>query len=238
MAKASKIIEYVLSQVGYEEGNNNWNKYAEDIDNNYPLWYGSCGKKQNKDWCSVFVDDAFIQTFGLTEAHRLLNRPDNNWGAVVKYAYNYLDKIGRTGKVPKLGATVYFQNSAGLCHTGIVTDFTAETVTTVEGNAGMGSRYVKNNTYNRKSTYIYGYGYPDYEAEPVPEPYKRDGIYTVTCKGPLRLRTGPSTKDEILLDLSNGDKVHCLKVVKKDGKTWLRVDGYCCAVENGNKYIE
>ena len=238
MAKASKVISYAKSQVGYEEGPNNWNKYAEDIDNNHPLWYGSCGKKQNLDGCSVFVDDCFIQTYGAAEAHRLLNRPDNNLGAVVKYAYNYLDKIGRTGKEPKLGATVYFQNSKGLCHTGIVVDYTNDYVWTVEGNAGNGSRYVVMNKYNRAAAYIYGYGYPDYETEPKPEPYKRDGIYTVTCKGPLRLRTGPSTKDEILLDLAKGDKVHCLKVVKKDGKTWLRVDGYCCAVENGNFYIE
>lgn len=240
MAKALKVVEYALSQVGYEEPHhNNWNKYAEDIDTNYPKWYGTCGKKQGLDWCSVFVDDCFIQAYGIVVAHKLLNRPDNNTGAVVKNAYNYLDKIGRTGKEPKLGATVYFQNSKGLCHTGIVVDFTNDYVYTVEGNAGTGSYFVVKNKYRRTTSYIYGYGYPEYEDEPKPEPkYKRGEIYTVTCKGPLRLRTGPSTKDEILLDLSKGDKVHCLKVVTQDGKTWLRVDGYCCATENGNIYIE
>ena len=76
------------------------------------------------------------------------------------------------------------------------------------------------------------------EEEPVPLPkYQRDGIYTVKVKE-LNLRTGAGLDNDVLMTLHKGDKVHCLKTVKKDGRTWLRVDGYACGIENGDIYLE
>ena len=46
-------IAYALSQVGYTEGSNNWNKYADELDKiNY---FAGCGKKQGEPWCCVFI---------------------------------------------------------------------------------------------------------------------------------------------------------------------------------------
>ena len=46
-------LEYAKSQIGYTEGANNWNKYADELDKvNY---FAGCGKKQNLPWCCVFI---------------------------------------------------------------------------------------------------------------------------------------------------------------------------------------
>ena len=46
-------IAYALSQVGYTEGANNWNKYADELDK--VDYFAGCGKKQNLPWCCVFI---------------------------------------------------------------------------------------------------------------------------------------------------------------------------------------
>jgi len=46
-------IAYALSQVGYTEGANNWNKYADELDK--VDYFAGCGKKQNFPWCAVFI---------------------------------------------------------------------------------------------------------------------------------------------------------------------------------------
>lgn len=178
MSAVEKLIASALSQIGYEEPNHdNGQKYGEFIDTT--TWYlykeGSktwVHKVNFYDWCTQFVDWNFISCFGIDTARKILNRPDyNNYGAVVKYQYKYFEQVGRTGKTPKRGAVIFFQNSDGLCHVGIVSDFDNETVTTVEGNAGRGNYFVVQNRYKLTDKYIYGFGYPDYEAATkYPEP--------------------------------------------------------------------
>ena len=51
---AEDVIAYALSQVGYEEGKNNWNKYAAQLD--AVDYFVGCGKKQNLPWCCVFCN--------------------------------------------------------------------------------------------------------------------------------------------------------------------------------------
>lgn len=237
---ASKVIDCAISQEGYEEPNHdNHTKYGEQMDTLYSGFFN--GKKDYHDWCATFVCWLFCHCFGKYTALKILNMPSGNLSAVCKYFYNYMKNGGMTGAEPKKGAVVFFQNNLGISHVGIVIDYDGEYVTTIEGNAGTGSYFVKRNKYRKTVTYIYGYGYPKYDAEPQPKPepsYKRDGIYTVRCNGELNLRTGAGTDQKILMKLHKGDKVHCLKVIKEDGKTWLRVDGYCCAVEDGDIYIE
>lgn len=46
-------LEYALSQVGYTEGADNWNKYAQELD--AVDYFEGCGKKQNLPWCAVFI---------------------------------------------------------------------------------------------------------------------------------------------------------------------------------------
>ena len=46
-------IAYALSQVGYTEGSNNWNKYADELDK--VDYFAGCGRKQCEPWCCVFI---------------------------------------------------------------------------------------------------------------------------------------------------------------------------------------
>lgn len=171
-----KVIDVALSQVGYKEkasnsqlddknanaGNNNWNKYARDIDEKYPDWYN--GKKNGYDWCDIFVDWCFIQAYGRSEAQKLLCQPNNSLGAGCEYSYGYFKDKGQTGSSPKKGAQIFFGD---LDHTGIVVDFDSNYVWTVEGNSG---NEVKKKKYSRNDSWIYGYGYPTYNEDPQPQP--------------------------------------------------------------------
>ena len=54
-------IAYALSQVGYTEGSNNWNKYADELDK--VDYFAGCGKKQNLPWCAVFICAVMYNAF-------------------------------------------------------------------------------------------------------------------------------------------------------------------------------
>ena len=114
-------------------------------------------------------DDCFLRVFGIDKARKMLCRPVyNNMGAVVKYQVNYMKAANRFGSTPKKGCSIYFKNSAGPSHIGIVYDFDNKYVYTVEGNAGNHCWYVVKNKYSLKNERILGYGYPLYDSEPVP----------------------------------------------------------------------
>lgn len=50
---AEDAIEYAFSQIGYRESGNNWNKYADQLDE--VDYFAGCGKKQNLPWCAIFI---------------------------------------------------------------------------------------------------------------------------------------------------------------------------------------
>ena len=81
-----------------------------------------------------------------------------------------MKEAGRFGSTPKKGCSIYFKNSAGPSHIGIVYDFDSNYVYTVEGNAGNHCWYVVKNKYSRNYERILGYGYPIYDSEPTPGP--------------------------------------------------------------------
>ena len=249
MISYKRVIDCAKSQIGYEEPNHdNKQKYGEYIDNTDWYLYKDGDRTwrhliNGYDWCTQFVDWNFLVTYGMETARKLLNRPVyNNYGAVVKYQYNYMKNAGWVGKTPKLGAVIYFQNSKGLSHVGIVISYTDTTVTTVEGNAGKGSYFVATNTYNRSSSYIYGYGYPCYEdVEPQPTPeYEVGKPYEVICNENLNVREKPTTVDsKIITSYPKGTQVICRGTdTEKNGNVWMRVsEGWICCVFGGYRYV-
>lgn len=59
-------IAYAISQIGYKEGSNNWNKYAQELDAvNY---FAGCGKKQYLPWCAVFICAVMYDSYKATPA--------------------------------------------------------------------------------------------------------------------------------------------------------------------------
>lgn len=185
-AKA-KLVSWCKDQVGYAEGYNNYNKYATGR-------YSAYGwDVQNQPWCDVFVDCAFIECFGLDAASRLTYQPKGGFSALCSASAQYYKSNGAYYSSPEVGDQVFFNVSGGINHTGIVVKVGGGIVETVEGNS---SDAVRNNAYAIGSSYINGYGRPNWgiftggdpEPVPVPEPPKAKTC-TVTAK-PLVLQQG------------------------------------------------
>lgn len=176
MADYKDLVKLALSQVGTAENplGSNKQKYGEYIDqtNWYEYKDGSktwIHKVNGYDWCTTFHDWCFVKTFGIDEARRILNRPRyNNLGAVVKYAYGYMNSIGKIASTPEIGCSIYFKNAKGLSHIGIVYDYDDKYVYTVEGNAGTNCWYVAQKKYSRNYERIVGYDRPLYKEQPQP----------------------------------------------------------------------
>ena len=166
-AKA-KLANWCLEQVGYTEGANNWNKYA-------PKWTEAGGwNAQNQPWCDVFVDCAFIECFGLDLASRLTYQPKGGFSALCSASANYYKANNAWFSTPAVGDQIFFNVSGGINHTGIVVGVTGGVVTCVEGNS---SDAVRKNNYNLGTSYIAGFGRPNWSVfedggadEPMPTP--------------------------------------------------------------------
>lgn len=189
--QVAKLLQVAGAEVGYREktssvglddpdanaGSNNWTKYAQDIDTNYPDFF--TGPKQGLDWCSVFVSDMFLRAFGQDEARRLTCQPVHSLGAVCGYAAEYYDAKGQfhTG-VPLPGDQIFFSDGAmsDAYHTGIVERVNNAMVHTIEGNAG---NMVKRVSYWLNDARICGYGRPAYIGGQVIQKPQEETIYTV-----------------------------------------------------------
>ena len=165
-AKA-KLIAWCNDQVGYTEGANNWNKYAEK-------WTQAGGwNAQNQPWCDLFADVAFIECFGLSIASKLTYQPIGSFSALCSASANFYKNNGAWFRTPSVGDQVFFYVSGDINHTGIVVGVTGGMVSVVEGNS---SDAVRKNTYKVGDGYIAGFGRPNWgvfegeDVDPEPEP--------------------------------------------------------------------
>lgn len=200
----NKLIDTALSQVGYQEGKNNKNKFAEYLDS---INYYQPQKKQNVAWCSIFVTYCFVKTFGEVLARKILFQPQwNNYSASCSYQYEYYKKNKATSKTPKKGYQIFFGKDC--THTGLVYKVDSKKVYTIEGNKGD---QVKKCSYAIDSSRIFGYGIPDYAADiqivdTKPEEPKTE-YYLTTAKSGLNIRYEASTKSPVVGLLKYNTKV-------------------------------
>ncbi|WP_228773606.1 peptidoglycan-binding protein [Streptomyces eurocidicus] len=107
-------------------------------------------------WCHVFVSWAFRQAGAAALAPVT---------ASCLEGVSWFEDQSRFSEYPAVGAVVYFGSEGGT-HVGIVTGYDADTIQTISGNTNTtGSPEgdgVYEKTYQRHSSYVYGYGYPDY----------------------------------------------------------------------------
>lgn len=151
-AKA-KLVAWCVGQVGYTEGANNYNKYAE-------LWTQAGGwNAQNQPWCDIFADIAYISCFGLDLASKLTFQPKGGFSALCSTSANYYKNNGAWFSTPDIGDQVFFNLSGGINHTGIVIGVSGGMITTVEGNS---SDAVRRNSYYLGNSYIAGFGRPNW----------------------------------------------------------------------------
>ena len=133
MTPVEKLINTAKAEVGYLEkktnsqldsktanaGENNWTKYARDLDN-LGIYNG---KKNGYAWCDMFVDWCFVQSFGLANAMQMTYQPlTGGSGAGCTSSANYYKNNNRFYKNnPQPGDQIFFKkNNKEMCHTGIV----------------------------------------------------------------------------------------------------------------------
>lgn len=121
-----KLIDLARSQVGYKEGPNNYNKYADDP--KITRLYG--WNVQNQPWCCTFVNWCFLNAFGYDIGSRLTYGGTAACSSSAQLYRNH----GAYGTTPEVGAQAFFYVSGGINHTGIVVDVSGMNFTTVEGN--------------------------------------------------------------------------------------------------------
>ena len=166
-AKA-RLVSWCNTQVGYHEGADNWNKYAEmpDIKKLYG-WY-----PQNQPWCDLFCDAAYISCFGYDLASAMTFQYTGKGSAACNTSANYYKSHGAWYTTPSVGDQVFFIVNGGINHTGIVVNVGMGAITTVEGNSSdMVARRVHSTS---GQTNIAGYGRPNWKLvenyNPVEEP--------------------------------------------------------------------
>ncbi len=183
---AKKVIEIATAEVGYLEkktnsqltnktanaGYNNFTKYADYFDKEYPNFYN--GKKNGYAWCDMFVDWVFVQAFGKEKGRTIIFQPLKSCGAGCMESRRYYKNNGRLFDKPKAGDQIFFYNSSKteIAHTGLVYKVDKSKVYTIEGNTSSKSGVVANGGAVEKKSYdltysrIAGYGRPAYDEEP------------------------------------------------------------------------
>lgn len=165
-AKA-KLCAWAQAQVGYCEGENNWNKYANMAV--VERLYG--GRIQNAPWCDLFTDAAFLSVFGLVTGAAMTYQTVGNGSALCRTSAAYFREHGAFVKRPEPGDVVFFYVGGEINHQGIVIRVDGGSVFTVEGNS---SDMVAERCYSVSDGRIAGYGRPRWELTTIEEYGKPD----------------------------------------------------------------
>ncbi|MCC3773660.1 peptidoglycan-binding protein [Streptomyces sp. UNOB3_S3] len=170
MSVAQKVLDTARGEVGYQEGfsGGHW-----DNSQKYSPAVPGLEWSDEQPWCSTFVSWVF-QEAGASDIAPVT--------ASCYEGVSWFEDRGRFSEYPAVGAVVYF-GSGGGTHVGIVTSYTDDTIYTVEGNTNDSGSAEGDGVYRkarpRKSSYVYGYGYPAYPEGIVtadPEWKGRDGV--------------------------------------------------------------
>ena len=148
-----EVVALAKKEIGYREGDNNYNKYAE-----LPAITQLYGwKPQNQPWCDVFVDWLFCQCFGLNNASKMTYQPIGKGSALCSKSAQYYKDNRAWYTSPQVGDQIFFIVDGGINHTGIVESVTGGLVRTIEGNT---SDMVARRAYGIGAPNIAGYGRP------------------------------------------------------------------------------
>lgn len=153
MEAINKLLNWWRAQLNYHEGDNNWNKFAENAD--LAKLYG--WKPQNQPWCDVAYDVGMIECFGLENASAMTYQPIGRGSALCKTSAQYYKNNGAWYGAPQPGDQIFFLSNGSIEHTGVVESVSNSTVTTIEGNT---SDMVARRSYPLTSAKIAGYGRP------------------------------------------------------------------------------
>ena len=240
MNPIDKVIEVAETEVGYKEkksnadldsktanaGSGNYTKFNRDL----KAWTGV--GSLNAQWCQAFVDWCFIKAFGVDGAKKVLYT-FTNYTPTGSDAFKKRGRYNKRGAgTPQRGDVIYFYSTekGRIGHAGIVYKVASGKVHTIEGNASDG---VNRKSYALTSTYIDGYGRPDYAAlegdAPAPAPEIEKPCVEIT--GSVNVRRGPGVEYERVGIVKKGDRLKWFGftypengwqlVAYQDGTAWV-----------------
>lgn len=151
-----KLLTWVSAQVGTREGENNYNRYAEDP--RLVQLYG--WDAQNQPWCDLFTDAAFVTVFGLELGAAMTYQQIGSGSAACRTSAGFFRDHGAFSQYPEPGDVIFFYVSGGINHQGIVESVSGGVVYTIEGNS---SDSVARRAYSVGAANIAGYGRPDWK---------------------------------------------------------------------------
>ena len=177
IADVLRELKHYVDNGGYYEKKDGTAKYLTDSVENFPLNAGSanytyfgklCGFNPGA-WCAMFISTGVYKATGgkdaakkalwgvwpYTACNQLWEAAPSNKKFWSDYQRFTLGKGDRTGYTPHKGDVVVFtDNTVVRSHTGILYDVDDKYIYTYEGNSGNMAR---KRSYDRKSSYIYGY---------------------------------------------------------------------------------
>lgn len=151
---AKKIIDIAASQVGYHEGRSGgyWNNHQK-----YSPAIPGLEWSQNQSWCATFVSWLAMKA-GFADLYPRTASCD--------VAGKWFKDRHRWSEYPAVGAQVFYGSSSDLSHTGLVVDFDATHIWTIEGNTNTNGSAQGDGVYrlrhDRSSARIVGYGLPKF----------------------------------------------------------------------------
>ena len=133
--KWSDVKRIAENEIGYEEGPNNWTKYAEDLD---AINYFN-GPKQNVAWCATFTSWCIWKAANPDPKGTALAaqyQPYNdNCGCGCSFNANYYRQAGEFYSEPQEGDVFFCGTPGNETHTGFVRRILGNgKFTTIEGN--------------------------------------------------------------------------------------------------------
>ena len=169
--QATDVVAIALSQLGYHEGNSNSDLSGENAKGTrdfveYNVLYGKVDNNQGNglsygySWCASFVNWCLRQAGVSVADSAAAEISCRRWLQKCKDAGIYLSKDQCT---PEAGDMIFFKDAdskVASTHIGIVLYSTDKKVYTVEGNTADGDVSIE--SYSLKSSYIVGYGRPNY----------------------------------------------------------------------------
>ena len=201
------VLEYAKSQVGYTEGANNWNKYADELDK--VDYFAGCGKKQNLPWCAVFICDSAYNAYSSEAKPEPAPEPTPSPEPTPEPSPT--DYVVRTN-----GGTLTLRSDHNV---------SSEALAYIpNGSAVKVSEIVKGEPINYNTDWAHipnyngknGFASCNYLIKKTPkETYK----VKTNSGSPLALRSAPSAKSSCLIWIPNGTKLEVDKFVDGWGHT-------------------
>lgn len=228
-----KVLQVAMAQGGYLEkasnknlddktanaGRGDFTKFARDLDAIENFYNGP---KQGFAWCDVFVDWCFVQAYGMELAQKMLFQPDKSLGASCTQSSRYYKNAGRFYTSPQPGDQIFFRSGGKVVHTGLVYAVDSQRVYTIEGNTSGASGVVANGggvkqkSYSRSYSGIYGYGRPDYA---LADGNQKTGTNATDASAPAKTEGECMIAMNVLQKGSTGAQVRTLQalLIKKYG---------------------